>query len=142
MIRPIYKGFLRPNLSSRGPYKSCPTEIPIKKPDSDKETFATVVCRSFAMAGNPGRYISMEKGPSAVSDPNNKIRKKCFLLVMVISIGNYKFGRFLFFGRFLYYSCSIRSRTNCIAFATTALGSWLNWKFTRLARIALTDNAL
>jgi len=28
------------------------------------------------MAGNPGRYISIENGPRAVSDPKIKIKKK------------------------------------------------------------------
>src|SRR5437868_14609991 len=64
-INPTYKGLLRPNLSSNGPYINCPTEIPIKKLDNESETVATVVFKSFAIAGNPGRYMSMENGPIA-----------------------------------------------------------------------------
>ena len=56
--------------------------MPIKNPESDKETLATVVCRSFAIAGKPGRYMSMENGPNAVREPNNRIRKKCRVLVI------------------------------------------------------------
>lgn len=34
------------------------------------------------MEGKPGKYMSMEKGPIAESDPRIKIRKKRFLLFM------------------------------------------------------------
>src|SRR5690349_12846793 len=51
--------------------------MPIKKLDKDSVTFATVVCRSFAMSGKPGRYMSMEKGPMAESTPRMRIIKKC-----------------------------------------------------------------
>ena len=79
---PAYKGFLRPNLSSKGPYNNCPTDIPIKKLDKDNETCAVVVFNDFAIAGKPGKYISIEKGPNAVSAPNIKTVKKYLCLVI------------------------------------------------------------
>ena len=81
----MYKGFLRPNLSSRGPYNICPAEIPIKKLESDKEIFATVVCKSAAIAGKPGKYMSIENGPMADSRPNINISLKCLLAFMLVS---------------------------------------------------------
>lgn len=72
----MYKGFLRPNLSSSGPYNSCPAAKPIKKLDSDSETWAVVVWSDLAIAGKPGKYISIENGPSAVSEPNINTVKK------------------------------------------------------------------
>src|ERR1043165_9679591 len=74
-INPTYKGVLRPNLSSNGPYINCPTEMPIKKLDRESEIVATVVFRSFAISGNPGRYMSMENGPIAESNPKIKTSK-------------------------------------------------------------------
>ena len=44
--------------------------MPTKKLLNDRETFDTEVARSFAIAGNPGRYMSMEKGLSAVRLPS------------------------------------------------------------------------
>jgi hypothetical protein len=70
----MYKGFFLPKRSSNGPYNNCPTEIPIKKLDSESVTCATVVCRFFAISGNAGKYISMENGPIAVSIPSIRIR--------------------------------------------------------------------
>jgi hypothetical protein len=46
----------------------------MKKLDSDSVTCATVVCRFFAISGKAGKYISMEKGPMAVSKPRIRIR--------------------------------------------------------------------
>jgi hypothetical protein len=48
--------------------------MPIRKLDSDSITCATVVFRPFAIFGNAGRYISMDKGPMAVSSPSIRIR--------------------------------------------------------------------
>jgi hypothetical protein len=70
----MYKGFFLPNRSSNGPYNNCPAEIPIKKLDSDSVTRATVVCRFFAISGKAGKYISIEKGPMAVSIPRIRMR--------------------------------------------------------------------
>jgi len=50
--------------------------MPIKKLDSDKETFSVVVCNDFAIAGKPGKYISIEKGANAVKEPSISIKKK------------------------------------------------------------------
>jgi hypothetical protein len=80
--KPAYKGFLRPNLSNSGPYNNCPADIPIKKLDNDNETCAVVVFNDFAIAGNPGKYMSIENGPNAVSEPNIKTVKKYLCLVM------------------------------------------------------------
>ena len=74
----MYKGFFLPNLSSSGPYNNCPKAIPIKKLDNEREMCATVVCRSLAIAGNPGRYISIENGPMAESSPRMSIVKNLF----------------------------------------------------------------
>lgn len=71
---PKCKGGFLPNLSSKGPYNNCPAEMPIKKLDKESETSAIVVFRSLAMAGKPGKYISMEKGPRAVRVPRMRIR--------------------------------------------------------------------
>ena len=72
----MYNGFLRPYLSSKGPYSNCPAASPTKKLDSDSETCAVVVWNDLAIAGKPGRYISIENGPRAVSAPNINTVKK------------------------------------------------------------------
>ena len=78
-IMPAYNGGLRPKRSSKGPYKNCPKQIPIKKLDRERPTRGMVVCKSFAMPGNPGKYISMENGPIADSRPRIRIVKNfCF----------------------------------------------------------------
>lgn len=41
------------------------------------------LCRSLAIAGKPGRYISIEKGANAVKAPNMMMRKKYLLLVIL-----------------------------------------------------------
>lgn len=79
---PKYKGFFRPNLSSKGPYSNWPMEIPIKKLDNESETLAVVVCRSSAIAVNPGKYISIENGPIADKVPRMRIVKNRFLVVI------------------------------------------------------------
>ena len=76
--RPIYKGLLRPYLSSKGPYNIWPKEIPIKKLESDKEILATVVCKSAAIEGKPGRYMSIENGPIADKRPRIRINLNFF----------------------------------------------------------------
>ena len=60
--------------------------MPIKKLESESATWATVVCRSVAIAGKPGRYMSIEKGPIAESIPNITIIKNLFFLFMACSI--------------------------------------------------------
>jgi hypothetical protein len=42
----------------------------MKKLDSDKEICETVVEKVSAISGNPGRYISIENGPTAVNKPS------------------------------------------------------------------------
>lgn len=83
MSNPIYNGFFLPNRSSIGPYTNCPTDIPIKKEDKEREICATVVFRSAAIAGNPGKYMSIEKGPIADKLPSIKIKKN-FRLPFII----------------------------------------------------------
>ena len=61
--------------------------MPIKKLESDKAIFATVVCRSSAIAGKPGKYISIENGPMAVNIPNINI-SFVFLLLFITTIIN------------------------------------------------------
>jgi hypothetical protein len=39
------------------------------------------------MEGNPGRYISIEKGPKAESNPKINITRPLFLMVMLIEFG-------------------------------------------------------
>ena len=74
MQSPTYNGFFLPKRSSNGPYNNCPAEIPMKELDSDNVTCATVVCNPWAISGNAGKYISMEKGPMDVSNPRIRIR--------------------------------------------------------------------
>ena len=72
----MYSGLLRPKRSSSGPYNNCPADIPMKKLDRDSITCSRVVCSDRAISGNPGKYISMENGPIAVSEPRMRISKK------------------------------------------------------------------
>jgi hypothetical protein len=90
MINPTYKGFFLPKRSSKGPDNNCPTQIPIKKLDKEKPTFSIVVCRSSAITLKPGRYMSMESGPIAVSMPNIKmIRPLLFVCNLFIKDAKY-----------------------------------------------------
>ena len=52
--------------------------MPIKKLESERPIFATVVCRSAAIAGKPGKYISIDNGPMADNMPNISIVKNLF----------------------------------------------------------------
>jgi hypothetical protein len=49
---------------------------PIKKLDNDRSTLDVVVCNDLAISWKAGKYISMEKGLSAVSVPKISTRKK------------------------------------------------------------------
>ena len=57
--------------------------MPIKKLDRESETWATVVWRWVAISGKPGKYISIEKGPMAVSSPKMRIVENFFFSFMV-----------------------------------------------------------
>lgn len=57
--------------------------MPIKKLDSERETCAIVVSRSLAIAGKPGKYISIENGPMADNMPKTSMRKNLLLVFMV-----------------------------------------------------------
>lgn len=72
--KPKYNGVLRPYLSNNGPYNNCPIEIPMKNEDKDNITEATVVFKPFAILGNAGRYISIDKGPIADKSPSIRIK--------------------------------------------------------------------
>lgn len=49
--------------------------------DTESATLAIVVLNSLAIAGNAGKYISMENGVMVLSAPRIRIRKKfCCLL--------------------------------------------------------------
>ena len=48
--------------------------MPIKKDDNDSITEETDVCKPLAIAGNAGKYISIDNGPIAVSNPKISIR--------------------------------------------------------------------
>jgi hypothetical protein len=78
----MYNGFFLPKRSSNGPYSNCPKDIPMKKLLKDKETFETEVARSCAIAGKPGRYMSIEKGLSAVRLPKIRITEIYFDLII------------------------------------------------------------
>jgi len=43
---------------------------------------AASVCRSLALVGKPGRYMSTEKGPRAANDPKIMISLMYLLLVI------------------------------------------------------------
>lgn len=47
---------------------------------SDSVTCGTLVCRSRAMAGKAGKYMSMLNGPNADSAPNIKRMEYFFLI--------------------------------------------------------------
>ena len=53
----------------------------MKKLESERVTSRVVACSECAICGNPGRYMSIENGLKAVSDPRMKMRKKCLCLV-------------------------------------------------------------
>ena len=57
--------------------------MPIKKLDSDNATVDSELFKSLAISTKPGRYISIEKGPSAASEPKMRIRKKCCFLAIL-----------------------------------------------------------
>ena len=91
MINPTYNGFFLPKRSSKGPDNNCPTQIPMKKLDKEKPNFSIVVWRSSAITLNPGRYMSMESGPIAVSMPNiNMIRPLLLVGCVVMKAQKYK----------------------------------------------------
>ena len=50
------------------------------------ETLATEVFKSFAIPANPGKYISIENGPSAVNEPRIRINFIYFVLVIELSV--------------------------------------------------------
>ncbi len=84
-MSPTYNGFFLPNRSSKGPYKNCPKQMPIKKLESESDTLEIVVFRLLAIAGKPGRYISIENGPIADNKPSMSIQRNlCFFCIAAI----------------------------------------------------------
>jgi hypothetical protein len=61
------------------------SEIPIKKLESESDTWPTVVCRSAAISANAGRYISMENGPMAVIIPNTSMVRNFLFFVITLT---------------------------------------------------------
>jgi hypothetical protein len=51
-----------------------------------------VVCRLAAMVGKPGKYISMEKGPMAESNPKINMSKDRFLIGFIGEKNNKTIG--------------------------------------------------
>ena len=47
--------------------------MPIKNEERESITDETGVCRSFAIPGKAGKYISMERGPIALNNPKIRI---------------------------------------------------------------------
>jgi hypothetical protein len=47
---------------------------------------ATEVFKSFAIPAKPGKYISIEKGPKAVNEPNIRINLMYFFFVIVVFV--------------------------------------------------------
>jgi hypothetical protein len=58
----------------------------MKKVLRDKDTLAAEVEKSWAIAGKPGRYMSMEKGLSAVRLPKMRISETYLDLVIQIMV--------------------------------------------------------
>ena len=48
--------------------------MPIKKLDKDNATVDSVLFKSFAMSTKPGKYMSIENGPSAANEPKINMR--------------------------------------------------------------------
>ena len=50
----------------------------MKKLESESETLETEVSRFAAISGKPGRYMSMEKGPTALNKPSVRSKTNLF----------------------------------------------------------------
>jgi hypothetical protein len=59
------------------------------------DTLATVVFRSSAIPEKPGKYISIENGPSAVREPKIRINWKYFNLDLGVFVLKITFLNFL-----------------------------------------------
>ena len=58
--------------------------MPIKNVANDSETFGTSVPKSKAIALNPGKYMSIEKGAKAAKEPSIIINKSDFDFAMFL----------------------------------------------------------
>lgn len=66
-------GFLRPEASEIGPANKLPNAKPTIKSEIVNCAFDAVVSKSFLILGKPGKNISIDKGPIAVSAPKMTI---------------------------------------------------------------------
>ena len=53
---------------------SCPTAKPIKNEERESSTCAEFTERSFPILGKEGKYMSIERGSKAVSDPSRMVK--------------------------------------------------------------------
>jgi hypothetical protein len=85
----------------------------MKKPLSDKDTLAAEVERSSAIAGKPGKYISMENGLSAVRLPKIRIKEIYLDLVIQMRIQLVKCSQSLYQLQISYNIYKIFMRASC-----------------------------
>lgn len=65
----IHNGFFLPVASDIGPANKFPNANPIINNDNVSCAFDVVVWKSFLISGNPGKNISIDNAPIAVSAP-------------------------------------------------------------------------
>ena len=80
----VSSGVRRPYLSLRGPKSSCPAARPIMLVVSPICTIDEEVRKKSVMAGSVGRYMSVTKGPNAVSRPSRTSRKSLLLSLFIM----------------------------------------------------------
>ncbi len=73
---PAISGARRPTASESGPISSCPRARPMRVPVRVSWTAAEVVPRSSTIEGSAGRYMSMVSGPTAISEPRTRMRRR------------------------------------------------------------------
>src|SRR5512132_3476216 len=65
----------RPRRSLSGPNSSCPSASPATQAVSVSWTADALVGSARAISGNAGRYMSIDSGPIALTDPRTTIRR-------------------------------------------------------------------
>src|SRR5699024_2401288 len=70
MVSVITSGLLLPLISLNGPKTSWPPASPSRQAVKLNWASEAVVFRSTANSGSAGKYMSIDNGPNAVSDPN------------------------------------------------------------------------
>ena len=68
----------------------------MKNADSESATDDSFVFKSLAISTKPGKYMSIENGPSAAKEPKIRMRENLFCLAIMISFRGAKIGRFIF----------------------------------------------